>query len=40
MHSAQALYRSVGFVSSGSYAGREFEGTAADVSVFIRLDLT
>jgi GNAT superfamily N-acetyltransferase len=39
MHSAHALYRSVGFVPSGSYAGREFEGTAHDVSVFMRLDL-
>jgi GNAT superfamily N-acetyltransferase len=39
MHSAHALYRSVGFVSSDAYPGREFEGTAADVSVFMRLDL-
>jgi hypothetical protein len=37
MHSAHALYRSVGFVPSDSYAGREFEGV--DVSVFMRLDL-
>lgn len=40
MHSAHALYRRVGFVSSDSYPGREFEGAAADVSVFMRLDLT
>ncbi len=40
MHSAHALYRSVGFAPSGSYPGREFEGAAADVSVFMRLDLT
>ena len=40
MHSAHALYSSVGFVSSDSYAGREFEGAAHDVSVFMRLDLT
>jgi GNAT superfamily N-acetyltransferase len=37
MHPAHALYRSVGFVPSDSYAGREFEGV--DVSVFMRLDL-
>jgi GNAT superfamily N-acetyltransferase len=39
MHDAHALYRSVGFVSSGSYPGREFEGAAHDISVFMRLDL-
>jgi hypothetical protein len=39
MHPAHALYRSVGFVPSDSYAGREFEGAAHDVSVFMRLDL-
>jgi GNAT superfamily N-acetyltransferase len=40
MHRAHALYRSVGFVSGDSYAGREFEGRAPHVSVFMRLDLT
>ncbi len=40
MHSAHALYRSVGFVPSDSYSGREFEAVAHDVSVFMRLDLT
>ncbi len=40
MHPAHALYRSVGFVPSESYAGREFEGAAHDVSVFMRLDLS
>jgi N-acetylglutamate synthase-like GNAT family acetyltransferase len=40
MHRAHALYRSVGFVSVESYAGREFEGRAPHVSVFMRLDLT
>ena len=39
MHSAHALYRSVGFVSCDSYPGREFEGVAHDVSIFMRLDL-
>ncbi len=39
MHPAHALYRSVGFVPSGAYPGREFEGAALDVSVFMRLDL-
>jgi GNAT superfamily N-acetyltransferase len=39
MHSAHALYRSVGFVPSGSYPGREFEGADHDVSVFMRLEL-
>jgi GNAT superfamily N-acetyltransferase len=39
MHSAHALYRSVGFVPSGAYPGREFEGVAHDVSIFMRLDL-
>jgi GNAT superfamily N-acetyltransferase len=39
MHPAHALYRSVGFVPSDSYPGREFEGVAHDVSVFMRLDL-
>ena len=37
MHSAHALYRSVGFVPSDPYPGTEF-GDAA-VSVFMRLDL-
>lgn len=40
MHTAHALYRSAGFLPSESYPGREFEGAAADVSVFMRLDLT
>lgn len=40
MHAAHALYRSVGFVSGDSYPGREFEGRAPHVSVFMRLDLT
>lgn len=40
MHSAHALYRSVGFVSSEPYSGREFEDAAGDVAVFMRLDLT
>jgi GNAT superfamily N-acetyltransferase len=39
MHSAHALYRSVGFVPSDPYAGREFEGVAHDVSILMRLDL-
>jgi hypothetical protein len=39
MHSAHTLYRSVGLASNDSYPGREFEGAAADVSVFMRLDL-
>lgn len=39
MDSAHALYRSVGFVSCDSYPGREFEGVAHDVSIFMRLDL-
>lgn len=39
MHSAHALYRSVGFVASDPYAGREFEGVAHDVSILMRLDL-
>lgn len=39
MHQAHALYRSVGFVPSDGYAGREFEGVEHDVSVFMRLDL-
>jgi GNAT superfamily N-acetyltransferase len=39
MHAAHALYRSVGFVPSSSYAGREFEGVEHDVSIFMRLDL-
>ena len=39
MHPAHALYRSVGFVASGAYPGREFEGAPHDVSVFMRLDL-
>jgi hypothetical protein len=36
---AHTLYRSVGFVPTGSYPGREFEGATHDVSVFMRLDL-
>ncbi len=40
MHGAHSLYRSVGFEPSVSYPGREFEGTAHDISVFMRLDLT
>ena len=40
MHPAHALYRSVGFVPSESYSGREFEGAPHDVSVFMRLDLS
>jgi GNAT superfamily N-acetyltransferase len=39
MHSAHALYRSVGFVPSGPYAGREFAGVEHDVSILMRLDL-
>jgi GNAT superfamily N-acetyltransferase len=39
MHEAHALYRSVGFVETASYAGREFEGVAHDVSIFMRLGL-
>ena len=39
MDNAHALYRSVGFVPSGSYPGREFAGAAPDISVFMRLDL-
>lgn len=39
MHPAHALYRSVGFVPSEPYPGREFEGAPNDVSVFMRLDL-
>ena len=39
MHPAHALYRSVGFVESGSYEGREFENVEHDVSIFMRLDL-
>ena len=40
MHSAHALYSSVGFAPSDPYPGREFEGAAHDISVFMRLDLT
>jgi GNAT superfamily N-acetyltransferase len=40
MHSAHALYHSVGFVPTDSYPGREFEGGAVDVSVCMRLRLT
>jgi GNAT superfamily N-acetyltransferase len=40
MHPAHALYRSVGFVPSDAYPGREFEGADHDISVFMRLDLT
>jgi GNAT superfamily N-acetyltransferase len=39
MHSAHALYRSVGFVPSGPYPGREFEGVDHDVSILMRLDV-
>ena len=39
MHSAHALYRSVGFGPSGPYPGREFEGVEHDVSILMRLDL-
>ena len=39
MHAAHALYRSVGFVPSEPYAGREFEDVEHDVSIFMRLDL-
>ena len=39
MHAAHALYRSVGFMPSEPYPGREFEGLEHDVSVFMRLDL-
>jgi GNAT superfamily N-acetyltransferase len=39
MHSAHALYRSVGFVPSEPYPGREFEDVEHDVSIFMRLDL-
>jgi GNAT superfamily N-acetyltransferase len=39
MHGAHSLYRSVGFAPSTSYAGREFEGAAHDISVFMRRDL-
>jgi GNAT superfamily N-acetyltransferase len=39
MHAAHALYRSVGFVPTDSYPGREFEGRAPHVSVFMRLHL-
>ncbi|HZO33771.1 MAG TPA: GNAT family N-acetyltransferase [Gaiellaceae bacterium] len=39
MHAAHALYRSVGFVPSDPYPGREFEDLEHDVSVFMRLDL-
>jgi GNAT superfamily N-acetyltransferase len=38
MHGAHTLYRSVGFVPSASYPGREFEGAPHDISVFMRLD--
>jgi len=37
--STARLYRSVGFVPSEPYPGREFEGAPNDVSVFMRLDL-
>ena len=36
---AHALYRSVGFVPSDGYPGREFEGADHDVSVFMRFDV-
>jgi GNAT superfamily N-acetyltransferase len=39
MHTALTLYRSVGFVDSAPYAGREFEGVEHDVSIFMRLEL-
>jgi GNAT superfamily N-acetyltransferase len=38
MHSAHALYRSVGFLPSEPYQGREFEGADHDVSILMRLD--
>ena len=40
MHPAHALYRSVGFVPTDGYAGREFEEFDHDGVVFMRLDLT
>jgi GNAT superfamily N-acetyltransferase len=40
MHAAHTLYRSVGFVPTGSYAGREFEEFDHDGVVFMWLDLT
>jgi hypothetical protein len=40
MHSAHTLYRNVGFVPAGPYAGREFEVFDHDGVVFMRLDLT
>ena len=40
MHSAHALYHSAGFVPSHAYPGREFESSAHDVSLFMRLDLS
>jgi hypothetical protein len=39
MHSAHGLYRSVRFVRTDAYPGREFEGAPNDVSIFMRLDL-
>jgi hypothetical protein len=42
MDEALALYRSFGFATSTSYAGREFESIRAvdDISVFMALDLS
>jgi GNAT superfamily N-acetyltransferase len=40
MHSAHALYQSVGFVPTDPYAGREFEDFDHDGVVFMRLVLT
>jgi GNAT superfamily N-acetyltransferase len=39
MHAAHALYRSVGFVPTDGYAGREFEQFDHDGVVFMRLEL-
>jgi GNAT superfamily N-acetyltransferase len=40
MHSAHALYRSVGFVPADPYGGREFEDVDHDGVVFMQLALT
>lgn len=40
MHSAHALYHRAGFVPCDAYPGREFESSAHDVSLFMRLDLS
>jgi hypothetical protein len=41
MHDAHALYRSFGFIPSGTYAGREFAGVSGvdEIAVFVTLDL-